>query len=141
MSATDASIRKEQAAEHLELLHSLARELERAMNAIVQNDVAEFEDSLALQQALSERLTAIVQPHAPSVPARTSSGPAIDPNLGPQIRAAAEAVRTLNLRYSILLQHASRSVAMMVSLFRSFQGEMQEGSGAGLHHATWSCRI
>ena len=140
MSATDASIRKEQAAEHLELLHSLARELERAMSAIVQNDVSEFEDSLALQQALSERLTALVQPLAPA-PAATRAASGVDPNLGPQIRAAAEAVRTLNLRYSILLQHASRSVAMMVSLFRSFQGEMQEGSGAGLHHATWSCRI
>ena len=140
MSTTDVSIRKGQTAEHLELLHSLARELERAMSAIVQNDVAEFEDSLALQQAISERLTVIVQSYAPTSSAsRTAS--AVDENLGPQIRAAAEAVRSLNLRYSILLQHASRSVAMMVSLFRSFQGEMQEGSGAGLHHATWSCRV
>jgi hypothetical protein len=140
MSATDASIRKEHAAEHLELLHTLARELERAMTAIVQNDVAEFEDSIALQQAISDRLTAIVQPHVPVPPASHTTS-AVDANLGLQIRAAAEAVRTLNLRYSILLQHASRSVAMMVSLFRSFQGEMQEGSGAGLHHATWSCRV
>jgi hypothetical protein len=140
MSATDASTRNEQAAEHLELLQSLARELERAMTAIVQNDVAEFEDSLALQQALSERLTTLVQPNTP-IPGPKCAPSGVDPTLGPQIRAAAEAVRTLNLRYSILLQHASRSVAMMVSLFRSFQGEMQEGSGARLHHATWSCRV
>lgn len=142
MSGADVSIRNSQAAEHLQLLHSLAHELERAMSAIVANNISELEDSLDQQQALSEHLTALAEKRSSPAPReRTSSAENLDSTLGPQIRTAAAAVQALNLRYSILLQHASRSVAMMVSLFRSFQGEIQEGAGPGLHRATWSCRV
>ncbi|HEX4036805.1 MAG TPA: hypothetical protein VHX37_01990 [Acidobacteriaceae bacterium] len=141
MSAGDASIRDSQAAEHLHLLRALALELERAMNAIVASDIAELEDSLAQQQALSLRLTCLSgewSGAASPVPAHAGEGG--DPVLRQQVRSAAAAVESLNRRYAILLQHASRSVAMMVSLFRSFQGELQEGTGARVHHATWSCQ-
>lgn len=138
MTLADATIPETLAAEHLELLRALARELERAMSAVVANDVAEFEDSIAQQQALSFRLTRLVaaQTHSASLdPER------IDPGLKHQMRAAAEALDTLNRRYAALLQHAGRSVAMMVSLFRSFQGELREGAGASAHHATWSWQV
>jgi hypothetical protein len=145
MSGADLSIRNDQAAEHLQLLHSLAHELERAMAAIVDDNISELEESIAQQQALSLRLTALVEKQNFPAPAESCVSIAppetTDPGLGLQIRTAAAAVQALNLRYSILLQHASRSVAMMVSLFRSFQGELQEGAGPGLHHATWSCQV
>lgn len=140
MSAADASIRESQAAEHLQLLHALAQELERAMRAIVLNDIADFEDSLAQQQALSLRLTCLSAERNDALSPVPASAGEIDPVLRRQISSAASAVESLNRRYAALLQHASRSVDMMVSLFRSFQGELREETGARVHHATWSCQ-
>ncbi|HEX4067023.1 MAG TPA: hypothetical protein VHZ09_13460 [Acidobacteriaceae bacterium] len=112
------------------------------MTAIVANNISELEDSLAQQQTLSEHLTALAgKQSSPAYQERAASQENLDSALSQQIRTAAAAVQSLNLRYSILLQHASRSVAMMVSLFRSFQGEIREGAGPRLHHATWSCQV
>lgn len=142
MSAADASIRESDAAEHLHLLRALARELERAMSAIVANDLAELEDSIAQQQALSVRLSGVAGEPASAAPLRrTAAGAGMEAGLGEQIRAAAISLDSLNRRYAALLEHASSSVAMMVSLFRSFQGEIREGAGPRLHQATWSCRV
>ena len=58
-----------------------------------------------------------------------------------QIHGAAETLQTLNQRYSALLQHSSRSVALMVSLFSSFRGQIQEASGPRLKQQTWSCQM
>jgi len=138
MTVADATIPESLAAEHLELLRALARELERAMSAIVADDIAEFEDSIAQQQALSLRLTRLVEQQNHSAGLDPEG---IDAGLKQQMRAAAVALDSLNRRYAALLQHAGRSVAMMVSLFRSFQGEFREGAGAGAHHATWSCQV
>ena len=145
MSGADLLTRKDHAAEHLQLLQSLASEVERAMAAIVDNNISDLEDSIAQQQALSLRLSVLAEKQNEFRLAERSSpvppADAVESALATQIRAAASAVQSLNLRYSMLLQHASRSVAMMVSLFRSFQGEMQEGAGSRLHHATWSCQV
>lgn len=138
MTVADAIIPETLAAEHLELLRALARELERAMSAMVANDIAEFEDSIAQQQTLSLRLIQLVGEQKNSV---SLDPDLIDVGLKQQMRAAAVALDSLNRRYAALLQYAGRSVAMMVSLLRSFQGELQEGAGARAHHATWSCQV
>ena len=52
-----------------------------------------------------------------------------------QIHGAAETLQTLNKRYSALLKHSSRSVALMVSLFSSFRGQIQEAAGPRLKQA------
>ena len=44
------------AAQYLQSLHELAHELERAMQAIAHNALAEFEESIANQQSLCFRL-------------------------------------------------------------------------------------
>jgi hypothetical protein len=111
------------------------------MRSIASNDIAELEDSIACQQAFSERLADLARHRGESALGRSGALPAgLDSDLVPQIRAAAAQVQTLNLRYSILLQHASRTVSLMASMFRSFQGQIQEEPGARLHHATWSCQ-
>lgn len=141
MSEADAPIRRDDAAGHLELLRALARELENAMNAMVANDIAGLEDSVSRQEALCSRLASFAEAQNAAARAGTGAAAGVDPELQQQVRAATAAVDALNRRYAILLQHASGSVAMMVSLFRSFQGEIGEGTGARGRHATWSCQV
>lgn len=142
MSMADATIGTSHAAEHLALLRALASELERAMGAIAANHLLELEDSIAQQQALSLRLSGLTGEPNRGAPLKTLSAvEGVDPGLRQQIRVAAAALDSLNRRYAVLLDHANRSVAMMVSLFRSFQGELGEGTGARMHHATWSCQV
>lgn len=141
MSEADATNRSEAAAGHLALLRGLAQELENAMSAIAANDIAGLEDSISRQEALCSRLASFAEAQNAAARAGTGAAAGVDPELQQQVRAAAAAVDALNRRYAILLQHASGSVAMMVSLFRSFQGEIGEGTGARGHQATWSCQV
>lgn len=135
----DVSTRSTEAGTHLQLLRSLARELERAMQAIAHNDLDQLEDSILQQQDLSARLSALADVLRAPLPATAAA--TIDENLQRQIQAANGELQKLNLRYSILLQHSSHSVALMASLFRSIQGQFQENSGARLKHETWSCEV
>ncbi len=112
------------------------------MQAIASNSLAELEDSIANQQALSARVTEL----ANELKAELYEESAAvyrrnDDRLVREIRAASGTLQTLNHRYSALLQHSSRSVAMMVSLFSSFKGQIQEAPGARLKQQTWSCRV
>jgi hypothetical protein len=141
---TDAAVqdRDLKAAEYLQSLRSLTEELERAMQAIAHNQLAELEESIASQQALSARLGELADELCVPLKAKTAlSRPVADNNLEQQIRAASGTLQTLNQRYAILLQHSSRSVALMASLFSSFKGQIQEASGPGLKHQTWSCQM
>jgi chromosome segregation ATPase len=132
--------------EHLRLLQALAGELERAMQAIVRNDLPELEDSISTQQDLSQQLSALAgelrsEAHSLKEPARdTPVQTQIQAQIQAQIKSAAAELRRLNLRYSILVEHSSRSVAMMASLFNSFRGQIQEATGARLKQQTWSCQ-
>ena len=65
----------------------------------------------------------------------------IDDDMMQQVRVAGDALQALNRRYAALLQHSSRSVALMASLFNSFQGKFKEASGPRLKHQTWSCQM
>lgn len=108
------------------------------MQAIVRNDLPELEDSVAVQQELSERLTALAGSMRAELPL-LAPVPA-DAALQTQIRSAATELQQLNMRYSLLLEHSGRSVAMMASLFNSFRGQIQKGAGGGSQQ-TLSCRV
>ncbi len=128
--------------EYLQLLRLLACELERAMHAIAENSLPEFEDSVYSQEALSSRLSELAAEldiSAQAPPAVLS--PQTNDNLISQIHAASGTLQTLNQRYAALLQHSSRSVALMVSLFDSFKGNLQEGTGFRSKLQTWSCQM
>jgi septal ring factor EnvC (AmiA/AmiB activator) len=107
------------------------------MEAIVRNDLAELEDSIAAQEDLSQQLSALAG-HLREEP---SALKAAGTSLQAQIEQAGAELHRLNLRYSILLDHSSRSVAIMASLFNSFRGQIQEGTGAGSKQQTWSCQM
>jgi flagellar biosynthesis/type III secretory pathway chaperone len=137
MMAPDAPIRQGRAGEHLELLRALARELERAMQAIAGNDLATLEDCIANQQDLSVRLTELAQDRREE---QAPSAATADGDLHGEIQAAAGALQKLNLRYSILIEHSSRSAAQMAALFNSFRGQFQE-AGAREKLQTLSCQV
>jgi hypothetical protein len=130
------------AAEYLQSLRSMTSELERAMRAIARNALPEFEESIESQQVLSARLARLADDLCVPLEAKTAiARAAIDEDMMRQIRTADETLQRLNQRYAALLQHSSRSVALMASLFSSFQGQFQEASGPRLKHQTWSCQI
>jgi hypothetical protein len=131
-------------AEYLRLLRSLSGELEKAMNAIARNALADLEESVASQQMLSHRLTELVTEIC--LPLESSSSfvapqSGSDDNVMRQIHAASLTLQKLNRRYAALLQHSSRSVALMAPLFSSFKGQFQEASGPRLKYQTWSCQM
>ncbi|HEX4031297.1 MAG TPA: hypothetical protein VHX20_13090 [Terracidiphilus sp.] len=142
MIAADVRTRSVKAEEHLQLLRLLATELERAMDAMSRNDLPELEDSIANQQDLGRQLVQLADELSaasrPSYPMPFQSG---DSDVMQEIRNATGDLQRLNFRYSVLLEHSSRSVALMASLFTSFQGQLQEDSGARPKHQTWSCRM
>jgi hypothetical protein len=130
------------AAEYLQSLRLMTGELERAMQAIASNALPDLEESIDSQRVLSARLARL----ADDLCAPLESKPVItradiDEDMMSQIRTADETLQRLNQRYAALLQHSSRSVALMASLFSSFQGQFQEASGPRLKHQTWSCQM
>ncbi|MGA3048010.1 MAG: hypothetical protein ABSD67_15370 [Terracidiphilus sp.] len=139
-----AQDRNRNASEYLRLLGSLRDELEKAMRAIADNALAQFEESVAVQQILSARLVELadqisVPLNADSAPPSTSID--IDEDLKRQILIAGDSLQKLNRGYAALLQHSSRSTALMVSLFASVRGQFQEASGPRLKYQTWSCQM
>ncbi len=142
MIAAVAEDRNRKAAEYLLLLRLMANELEKAMQSISHNALPDFEESVSNQQVLSARLVALADEISiplqenPAAPARP-----IDEDLRRQILVANDGLQKLNRGYAALLQHSSRSVALMVSLFASIQGQFQEASGPRLKYQTWSCQM
>ena len=142
MIPAGAPDRNAKATEYLQLLRLLAGELERAMQAIAHNALPDLEESVATQQMLSSRLAVLVNEICPPPePDSQALQPRIDDTVANQIRTASDSLHVLNQRCGALLQHSSRSVALMVSLFSSFRGQLQEASGPRLKYQTWSCQM
>lgn len=128
--------------EYLQLLRSMAFELERAMSAISANSIHALHESIANQEAFSTRLVELADDLNRPCQRNTPIAPAIaDDGLMQQVHTASSALQNLNRRYAALLKYSSHSVALMVSLFSSYQGQIQEGSGTGLKLQTWSCQM
>jgi hypothetical protein len=112
------------------------------MQAIAHNSLSDFEESIDTQQVLSARLARLADEL--SAPLRAPSAIARIPvkvDILRQIGAAGDTLQQLNRRYAALIQHSSRSVALMTSFFRSFHGQFQEASGPRLKQQTWSCQM
>jgi hypothetical protein len=140
MSATAVQDRNGKATEYLQLLRSLSSEMEKAMQAIAGNALPDLEESVASQQVLSARLLVLADEISPkSNPAVLMAS--VDQQMLQQVQLAGDTLQKLNRRYAALLQHSSRSVALMASLFSSYQGQLKEASGPRLKHQTWSCQM
>jgi hypothetical protein len=142
MSATAVQDRNGKATEYLQLLRSLSFEMEKAMQAIAGNALPDLEESVASQQILSARLLVLADEISPSLKTNSAtSATGIDEDMLQQVQTAGAALQKLNRRYAALLQHSSRSIALMASLFSSYKGQLKEASGPRLKHQTWSCQM
>ena len=142
MISTIVQDRNSKLQEYLQLLRSMAFELERSMSAISENSIQALEGSLVNQEAFSTRLVELADDLSrPGRQEPLTVRSSADDSLLQRVHAASNELQSLNRRYSALLKFSSRSVAMMVSLFSSYQGQIQEVSGPRLKLQTWSCRI
>jgi hypothetical protein len=150
MTAIAIEDRPVKTTEYLQLLRSLASEMEKAIQAIAHNALSDLEDSVASQQIMSARLLVLADEISPSLKSHSTVSLAdVDPGVDPcvdqdvmhQVQIAGDSLQKLNRRYAALLQHSSRSLAQMTSLFNSYKGQIKEASGPGLKHQTWSCRM
>jgi hypothetical protein len=142
MSPVVSNDRNRNAAEYLRLLGSLRDEIEKAMQAIANNALPQFEESIATQQLLSARLVVLADELSVPLNEDSDAKPApITDGLMQQIFIAGDSLQRLNRNYAALLHHSSRSTAQMVSLFASARGQFQEASGPRLKYQTWSCRM
>jgi hypothetical protein len=146
MTTAGVQDRELKAADYLQSLQSMTRELERAMQAIASNALPDLEESIDNQQLLSARLAGLANDLADTLCVPLEQKPAIavaaiDEDMAKQIGTANDTLQKLNRRYAALLQHSSRSLALMSQLFSSFQGQFQEASGPRLKHQTWSCQM
>jgi hypothetical protein len=130
------------AAEYLLLMGTLRDELERAIGAIANNALEQFEESVANQQILSARLVVLADRLSLPLEKDVTAQPVpVDHDLTQQILVVGDSLQKLNRVYAALLHHSSRTTAVMVSLFASVRGQFQEVSGPRLKHQTWSCRM
>lgn len=134
--------RNRNAAEYLRLLVALRDEMDKAMGAIANNALTQFEDSIACQQLLSARLVILADELSVPLSTDRAAPPVpIDDHLMHQIFIAGDSLQKLNRTYAALLHHSSRSTALMVSFFASARGQIQEASGPRLKYQTWSCQM
>ena len=127
------------AAEYLEQMRGLAAELERGMDSIARNALADFEESIINQQTITAHLTELAKNFThPAQGSLADSPQFVNPEMIAQIQAANLELQMLNRRYSALLAHSSRSVAQMISLFKSLKGYYRQTSVSS--HQTLSCR-
>ena len=112
------------------------------MQAIAHNALPDLEESVTSQQIMSARLLVLADEISPSLKSNSAvSAAAVDEEMKHQVLVAGDALQRLNRRYAALLQHSGRSVALMASLFNSYQGQFKEASGPRLKHQTWSCQM
>lgn len=129
-----------EAGDYLQLLVLLAREIERAMDAISGNRLDEFEDSVANQGELSSQLECL-NPRPGGDLALRDAARRTDPALAAKLHAAAVSLQQLNKRYSILLNTSGQTIAQVSSLFQSYRGHIAQSSGAGLKRQTASWQV
>ena len=142
MTAIAVRDRNRKVAEYLDLMRSLSSEMEKAIQAIAHNALPDLEDSVASQQIMSARLLVLADEISPSLKSNSAVSQAgEDQDIMLQVQTAGDTLQKLNRRYAALLQHSSRSVVLMASLFSSYKGQIKEASGPGLNHQTWSCRM
>ena len=127
---------------YLQQLQALAFEISVAMDAIAANALPRFQESVATQEMLCASLAKMTNKVSESLRSPEQTLPST-PEIGieSKIHSATVAVRGLNLKYSALLRHSGRSIALLSLLCKSHMGRFQEDRGTRLKHQTWSCEM
>ena len=137
MGAADDHDIELRAAQYLEQSHRLAAELQRGMDSIAANALADFEENIMNQQAIAAHLTELAKDFALPADGSLTGSTLRDSEIAAQIQAANRHLQVQNKRYSALLRHSSRSAAQMISLLESSKGYYRHTSSPS--HQGWSC--
>jgi hypothetical protein len=129
------------AASYLQHLRALAGEISVAMNAVAKNAIATLHESVDRQEMLCVLLANLALTYSKHIQSSGRLPVFSDSSLAPQIQAATGAIRDLNLQYAALLKHSGRSVELLLSLYRTHTGQLQEAAGSRSKRQTWSCEI
>lgn len=133
-------LRRDEGHEYLANLQVLGRELDRAMKAVVDQELPSLQDSLYLQQAACAQLNFLAQRvHTRGAEQADLDAAPLDPGLAAEIREAAESLVLLNRNYSALLRHSEDTLRLFAELFRCYQGWSQPSHGNKNAPSTWSC--
>jgi negative regulator of replication initiation len=142
MSEAALRTRDQIAADCLQQMQELAREISASMDAIASNAMPGFQESVARQEMLCSSLAAMANTIGEgSRPSVQTLLPGIDATLESRIRAASKALCELNLQYAALLRHSGKFIAVLATLYRSQTGQFQEAHGSRLKYHTWSCEM
>jgi hypothetical protein len=142
MSEAALRTRDQIAADCLQQMQELAREISASMDAIASNAMPRFQESVATQEMLCSSIAAMANTVGEGF--RPSAQPAlsgVDATIESRIRAASKAICELNLQYAALLRHSGKSIAVLTALYRSHTGQFQEAHGSRLKYQTWSCEM
>ncbi len=135
------------AVEYLRLIESLTTEIRTGMDAIGQDALDSFEQSVSRQQELCSRLRraacemGIVEQVTKQKVGSGVPVHGVDAKLFPHIRVAFDSLKAVNRQYAALLRHAGNSVSVLAALYRSFAGEYKSSEQLGASRTTWSCEF
>jgi hypothetical protein len=142
MQSWTQQISPDNANDYLANLRDLAGELEKAMDAIAQQELPELRRSIDVQQTVCSRLAHMQRKRSLTLAGDPrSQAQRIEPDLDFQIGEAIAAVLVLNRRYAALLKHSGETLRLFAGLFRSYQGSTQPPSGMQGNLQTWSCEV
>jgi formate dehydrogenase assembly factor FdhD len=140
MLRSDATRTREQL-EHLAQMHALSQAVASAISAIEKNDLRQFETHLAIQETICNRLSAIKTESSSPTMGNSVAGEGPDARLQQEIVEAHIALAQLNRVYAALLRRASKTVGMILALYRSNGEGYNRGLSPLPERRSWSCEV
>ena len=126
---------------YLHTVEELSRQLEQAMQAIVNRSLPAFQESVSRQRMTCSQLLALPRYLGPDRAFKVpSSDSGVDADLSVRIAAAGDALQTLNKRYSALLGHTGDTMRLLARLLGGYHVPASAGLAANpANLSTWSC--
>jgi len=142
MSEAVLRTRDQIAADCLQQMQELAREISASMDAIASNAMSRFQESVAAQELLCSSIAAMASTVGGEFrPIVQPAFSGVDAGIDSRIRAASKEICELNLQYAALLRHSGKSIAVLTALYKSRTEQFQEAHGSRLKYQTWSCEM
>lgn len=128
--------------DHLAQVRVLSQAIVSAISAIEKNDLQQFENHLAVQETVCNRLADIRKTLSTTAKMNAVAGDDLaGQQLLQQVRQAHVALAQINFVYAALLKRARRSTELIAGLYRS-QGEGYDRNPSPLpKRQSWSCEV
>jgi hypothetical protein len=139
MTLNSFESRDQLASIYLAHLQMLATEISLAISSIASNSLSDFQECLAKQEALCSTLAALSASYkkAPS----QALWPCLIGSSDAEIYETIRLIRDLTRQYTIVLNQATKTASLLISLFKGHTGKFQEAHEPRRKHQTWSCEM